>query len=44
MIPVESGEEVIRVNGRGGKLMYDIFDNIARTCLNDTMYPHPAQQ
>jgi hypothetical protein len=40
----ELGEGDIKENGGGGKFKSDIFDNIVRTSVNATMYPHPAQQ
>jgi hypothetical protein len=40
MIPVETTQGIGRESW-GGEFMYDIFDT---TCVNATMYPHPAQQ
>jgi hypothetical protein len=35
---------VMKKNDGGGEFKYDIFFNIARTFVNVTVYPHPAQQ
>jgi hypothetical protein len=37
------GGGIIKENGGGSEFNYDLFWYIARTIVNATVYPHPAQ-
>jgi hypothetical protein len=39
----ESGKRVMKERGGRGEFKYDLVDNMVRTIVNVTMYPHPAQ-